>query len=203
MRRDHRRPQAGRVLALRSWPTAPFVKCKCSGGCIEGFTRNEPGRDAIHLSRSLCCSLDFSCARTVMPPAAGKKLTRSIAVKMDQRRLLHGLRLRAQLRRVRSHRQLFSMYREWLRRVVPQRALEGASRGGHPAQSAACRRAAVARPAPAAPGAPCARPRCRPASCCRCLERKRAVMACVATARGSARSPSRPWVELYMSAPCL
>ena len=55
---------------------------------------------------------------------------------MDQRlrRLLHGLRLRAQLRRVRSHRQLFSMYRERLRRVVPQRALEGASRGGHPAQ---------------------------------------------------------------------
>jgi len=26
------------------------------------------------------------------------------------------------------------MYRERLRRVVPQRALEGASRGGHPAQ---------------------------------------------------------------------
>ena len=38
-------------------------------------------RHPCDLSRSLCCSLDFSCARTVMPPAAGKKLTRSIAVK--------------------------------------------------------------------------------------------------------------------------
>ena len=49
----------------RGWPTAAFVKCKCSGGCIAALTRKEPGRDAID---RLVRSLREAAERAPLPP---------------------------------------------------------------------------------------------------------------------------------------
>ena len=59
------KPDVSSLCAERGWPTAPFVKCKCSGGCIEGLTRNEPGRDAID---RLARSLREAAERAPLPP---------------------------------------------------------------------------------------------------------------------------------------
>jgi hypothetical protein len=59
------KPDVSSLCVERSWPTAPFLKCKCSGGCIAALTRNEPGRDATD---RLARSVHEAAERAPLPP---------------------------------------------------------------------------------------------------------------------------------------